>query len=270
LSALSDLFREVHQGIGLQLVEGLLDLDSLDVGDRHPNIATDRYDLNLLTRIHIFVDLMHDPANTCLDDGALLVLRCLEFIDLFENAKRAETVSIRKEHVPTSNHQDLGAATPHLDDDGLHRGQDRVGLKHGLDSHVGDPVDLSFVQRLDFQTGGDVDAIDERKSIRRLAYGAGCHHTDLVRTGDPILQHESPIAFQYAGAVLNAASADLLGRERVLAQCHCLRHLFQGAYIPRAVDFGNRHSHAGRTNVDHRDRVRARHRVGWRVSTFGN
>ena len=239
--------------------------DRIDVLDCHPHVTTDGDHLDLACFIDVIEDLVDDPPNLGFKDCTLLGMRGLEPIDLFEHSKGAESVRIGKLDVPSADDEYFRAATTDLNDNRFDRCQDWVELQQRLDPHVGDPVDLCFVEDFDFESRRDVDSVDERQAVARLPHSTRCHHADLFRTGDAILLHQTAIAFEDPDALLDALPRDLLCGEGILAQRDCTRDFFERSNVALTFDFRNRHADARRADIDDRHGARSARRL---ISTW--
>ena len=123
-------------------------------------------------------------------------------------------------------------------------------MQQGLDTHVGNAIDFGFVERFDFESRGDVHAIDEGKPIAGFADGTGGDDADLFLACDAEFLHQSAVAFQDTGAFLDTTSRDRLGCKSVFPNRDGLGDFFEGTYLALVNDFGNCHSDTRRTDVD--------------------
>ena len=159
-------------------------------------------------------------------------------------------------HVPSLDDQQFGAAAADFADDRRRFGEPRFGRQQRLDAAVRHSMHLGLVHWLDGESRRDVDAIDERQLVQRLADCARRDHPHLVEMPDAVLFQLATVRPQHPGAVFNRLLADLAFGERVLPQADPLRQRFQRPHPSGGVDFRDRHADRRGADVDHRHRPR--------------
>ena len=158
------------------------------------DVAPQCNQLQVSLAAHLADNLVHGAVDLAFHNLPQLTTGGAVSLQRFPQPERAQPIRVRRNYVPRLQQQHLGAAASHLGDQGARLLERRLPLEQRLNAQVGHAVDVGFVQGLDVKPGGDVNAVDERQPVRRLAHGTGGHHANALRIGNAVFLENAAIA----------------------------------------------------------------------------
>src|SRR5690606_37331656 len=97
----------------------------------------------------------------------------------------------RVDDVPFFHQQDFGTTAADVDNQATRLRQVFVGHQEWLNAEKRDAIDLGFVDWVDLQASGNVNAVDEGEHIARFADGARGDHPNLIGAVDLVLAKDA-------------------------------------------------------------------------------
>ena len=152
------------------------------------------------------------------------------------------------------NDEHLCAATTHFDDD-RSSGREIFFSQSWLNPQKRHTADFGFVENVHVNSGGNVNSVDEREPVRRLAHGARRDAAQGTAFDDAVRVEHLAVTCQSPHAIFDRCPFDHPVCERVLADRHRARKRFERAGSAVPMNLSDGHPNRRCADVDHRDRA---------------